>query len=377
MRHRPGLSGTGQEQPLIDDASPPCEARALSSRLVGGNMRKLWSVLPLSLIACAALAANAQAGVVTVGPQLTTGTFTTSGEEAIPYLVTNTALAEPGAQTVSPVTGVIVGWHLRAAEGIGFELYTLKPGRETTYTVTGASGGRSPATTGLESFPASLPINAGEAIGLMVPPDDKTGFGGPGSQVVFWEPALAVGATAAGTEVPSDAYAFNAEVQPAPTIGSLGTASGPTGGGTTVAIGGTDFAGVSAVKFGSTAASSYTVDSEGQITAISPAGSAGSVTVSVSTIAGTATSSQQFAYQAPPTSAPAPVPPTPTCTVPKLKGKSLKASKAKIKGANCKVGKITKKKGAKAATGKVVGQSKKPGTVLPEGSVVKVTLGKG
>jgi beta-lactam-binding protein with PASTA domain len=38
---------------------------------------------------------------------------------------------------------------------------------------------------------------------------------------------------------------------------------------------------------------------------------------------------------------------------------------------------VTKKKGAKGATGKVVGQSRKPGTVLPAGTVVKVTLGRG
>jgi beta-lactam-binding protein with PASTA domain len=67
----------------------------------------------------------------------------------------------------------------------------------------------------------------------------------------------------------------------------------------------------------------------------------------------------------------------PTCTVPKLEGKSLKASKKKIRGADCKVGKVSKKRGAKAGKGKVVGQSKKPGTVLPAGTVVKVTLGKG
>jgi beta-lactam-binding protein with PASTA domain len=38
---------------------------------------------------------------------------------------------------------------------------------------------------------------------------------------------------------------------------------------------------------------------------------------------------------------------------------------------------VTTNKGAKAATGKVVGQSRKPETALPAGTVVKVTLGKG
>jgi hypothetical protein len=116
-------------------------------------------------------------------------------------------------------------------------------------------------------------------------------------------------------------------------------------------------------------AASFTVDSEGQITAVSPDGAAGSVPITVTTIAGTATSSQQFTYQAPPAPAPAP-----TCTVPKLKGRSLKASKKKIKAADCKVGKVTKKKGAKGATGKVVKQSPKPDKVLPACSKVKVRL---
>jgi beta-lactam-binding protein with PASTA domain len=38
---------------------------------------------------------------------------------------------------------------------------------------------------------------------------------------------------------------------------------------------------------------------------------------------------------------------------------------------------MTKRNGVKIGTGKVVGQNRKPGTVLPAGSVVKVTLGKG
>jgi PASTA domain len=67
---------------------------------------------------------------------------------------------------------------------------------------------------------------------------------------------------------------------------------------------------------------------------------------------------------------------TRTCTVPKLKGRTLRASEKKIRGADCTVGKVTKKKGAEAKTGKVVGQSKKPGTVVAAGTAVRVTLAK-
>ena len=50
-------------------------------------------------------------------------------------------------------------------------------------------------------------------------------------------------------------------------------------GGTSVVITGTGFTGATAVKFGSTVASSYTVNSATQITATSPAGSAGTVDI--------------------------------------------------------------------------------------------------
>jgi PASTA domain-containing protein len=58
----------------------------------------------------------------------------------------------------------------------------------------------------------------------------------------------------------------------------------------------------------------------------------------------------------------------PTCTVPKLKNKSLKKAKKKLRAANCALG---KKKGHGK---KVKKQKPKPGTLLPAGSKVKVTL---
>jgi beta-lactam-binding protein with PASTA domain len=64
------------------------------------------------------------------------------------------------------------------------------------------------------------------------------------------------------------------------------------------------------------------------------------------------------------------------CIVPKLTGRSLKGSKRALRAAGCKVGEAIKSKGATAKTGKVVGQKVKPGTVLPAGSVIKVTLGQ-
>ena len=109
-------------------------------------------------------------------------------------------------------------------------------------------------------------------------------------------------------------------------------------------------------------ATAYTVGSEGEITATAPAGAVGKSDVTVTTVAGTSplVAADSFAYTA--------------CIVPKLKGKKLKAAKKSIKKADCRLGKVMKKKGATAKTGKIKTQNPKPGKVLAPGSKVGVTL---
>ena len=88
-----------------------------------------------------------------------------------------------------------------------------------------------------------------------------------------------------------------------PTITSVSPASGPTIGGTTVTLTGTNLTDATAVMFGATEATSYTVNSATQITAIAPAGSAGTIDVTVTTPGGTTTTSaaDQYTYHAAPT----------------------------------------------------------------------------
>jgi len=88
-----------------------------------------------------------------------------------------------------------------------------------------------------------------------------------------------------------------------PTVTAVSPTSGPTSGGTSVAITGTNFTGVSAVTFGGTAASGFTYNSATSITATAPAGTAGTVDVRVTTGGGTSaiTAADQFTYVATPT----------------------------------------------------------------------------
>ena len=96
--------------------------------------------------------------------------------------------------------------------------------------------------------------------------------------------------TAYGTAVAFGTFTY----VPVPTITTLAPTTGPEVGGTTGVITGSGFTGTTAVSFGGTAAT-FVVDSDTQITAVSPAG-VSAVTVSVTTIGGTATSVGTFTY---------------------------------------------------------------------------------
>ncbi len=86
-----------------------------------------------------------------------------------------------------------------------------------------------------------------------------------------------------------------------PTITAIAPSSGPTTGGTSVVITGTGFAGLSgtsAVSFGGTDAASYTVLSETQITAVTPAHDSGTlhVTVTADGVPSSNTSADVFTF---------------------------------------------------------------------------------
>jgi IPT/TIG domain len=86
-----------------------------------------------------------------------------------------------------------------------------------------------------------------------------------------------------------------------PTVTKLKPTAGPVAGGTTVTITGTNLTGASAVKFGSTAATSFTVNSATSITAQAPAEPVATVDVTVTTAGGTSAISSKDHYKFSPT----------------------------------------------------------------------------
>ncbi|HUY86767.1 MAG TPA: IPT/TIG domain-containing protein, partial [Acidimicrobiales bacterium] len=89
--------------------------------------------------------------------------------------------------------------------------------------------------------------------------------------------------TPQGTSPASGSVQFTYSVVPVPTVISISPTSGPTTGGTTVTITGTNFTGATAVDFGTMAATSFSVSSSTSITAVSPAARPGNLDVTVTT----------------------------------------------------------------------------------------------
>ena len=179
-------------------------------------------------------------------------------------------------------------------------------GSESVPTVTGLAPVAGPATGGTEvtitgtNFSSTTAVTFGAASAASFVVDSSTQIratapaGAPGSVDVR---VTNSGGQSANTA--ADDFTFVA----APAVTSVSPSSGPTGGGTAVTITGTNLSGASAVSFGGTPASSFTVDSATQITATAPARVPGTVAVRVTTVGGQSpdTAADDYTYVAAPT----------------------------------------------------------------------------
>lgn len=94
----------------------------------------------------------------------------------------------------------------------------------------------------------------------------------------------------------SATYTVTITADGTPTVTAISPASGSTDGGTSVTITGTEFTGTTDVTIGGTAVTSYTVVSDTQITAVTPAGSSGQASVLVTNGTGTNSANTLFRY---------------------------------------------------------------------------------
>ncbi|MEV0363741.1 beta strand repeat-containing protein [Nocardia fusca] len=153
-----------------------------------------------------------------------------------------------------------------------------------------ASGGNTVTITGT-GFTGPLTVRFGTTATIFTinSPTQITAIAPPGTGTVQ------VTVTGSGGTSNGVSYTYAA----VPSLTSLTPSSGPTAGGTTVILTGTGLSTASAVNFGGTPATSFTVNSATQITAVAPAGT-GTVQVTVTTAGGT-TNGLAYTYVAVPT----------------------------------------------------------------------------
>jgi serine/threonine protein kinase len=283
--------------------------------------------------------------VTTPGGTSTAGMFTYRSATASrppPPMITGISPASGAAAGGTSVT--ITGTNLSGASGVSFGgadgmitgdsgtriTVTSPPGKGTVTVTVAAPGGNvtagkfsykaassppptpRPAVTGIS--PASGPTAGGTSVtitGTNLSGATGVSFGGAGGSVTA-DSSTKITATApagsgtvnitvttkGGTSATTSADKFT-YVTPAPVVLGISPASGPTAGGTSVTITGTNLSGATEVSFGG-AGGSVTADSSTKITATAPAGS-GTVNITVTTPGGTSqtTSADKFTYVAP------------------------------------------------------------------------------
>ncbi|HEX7279606.1 MAG TPA: IPT/TIG domain-containing protein [Solirubrobacterales bacterium] len=329
---------------------------------------RLWTVA-VACVASALLlmaATSAQAAVISVGSVLPDG-FAPKKFERVETLF-NTALPEAGATLASPVSGAIVRWRVQGAVGGPFYLRVLRPNGKGAYEAAGKSAPATPTGPGLQTFETNLKIQAGDVIGIdPTNPTDEIGVkveAGASYASLFPTPfdgsLVAPSKTFSGEEIE-----LSAEVLPVPEVTSVAPSFGSVTGGTLLTITGKNFSNASAVKFGSTPAASFSVDSDTEITATAPKTvRPGKVDITVATLAGDNANTRfdDFVYRA--------------CVVPSIKNKTLKAAKRLLRNRGCKLGHVKKVEASAKKEGKVVKQSPRPGKILAPGARVRINLGE-
>jgi hypothetical protein len=157
-------------------------------------------------LAALSLGSSSTAGAtVTIGQTGTPTTTCASGNDRLQPTVTG-----GNAYVVPPtvVTGMITSWSTEASASAG-QMLTLKVFRPlggATYQVVGHDGPHTLTGGALNTFPASIPVKAGDVLGSSIPAAEATGcnFVVPGDSYLFHEAELAEGESGDFTNVQAD-----------------------------------------------------------------------------------------------------------------------------------------------------------------------------
>jgi hypothetical protein len=162
------------------------------------------------------------------------------------------------------------------------------------------AGGTSVSVTGTNFTGATaVDFGATAGTGLVVNSATSISITSPAGTSGTTVDVTVVGPDGTSATSPADKFTYEG----VPTVSGVSPNSGPTTGGTHVTVTGTNFTDASVVHFGTAAGTGLTVNSATSISITSPAGTAGTIDVTVTTPLGTSATAvaDEFTYVAPPT----------------------------------------------------------------------------
>jgi len=234
-----------------------------NSVIISGNNLLGSTAVSFGGVAATSFVVNSNTQITAVAPARPAGPITVAVTTAVGIVnATYTYFTPPTITSLTPLTGSTSGGTSVVITGANF------------VGITGVSFGGTSAT--------SFTVNST-------------------TQITASTPARALGIAQVQVTNPggSAASPSNFTYFAPPAISSITPSIGSNVGGTTVVITGTNLTGVTAVTFGAVAATSFIVNSATQITAITPVGTIGAVTVAVTTPGGSATGSFTYSVSAP------------------------------------------------------------------------------
>jgi hypothetical protein len=308
---------------LTNGKTYTCEVTADNAQGTGTASTASSSITPLGVpdapTSVSATAGNAQATVTWTAPSNTGGSAITG------YSVTG---APGGSCTTTGATSCVV---TGLTNGTAYTFQVVATNAQGDGTASTASNSVTPQ--GEPDAPTSVSATAGNAQATVTwtAPSNTggsaiTGYsvtGAPGGSCTTTGATSCVvtgltngtaytfqvvATNAQGTGAAASSNTVTPEAALAPAIFAVSPSTGPQAGGTAVTITGSNLTGASQVLFGQTPATSVTVNSANQITAVSPAHAGGAVDITVVTPAGQDVLELSYTYDAPPAVPGTPIP---------------------------------------------------------------------
>jgi hypothetical protein len=221
-----------------------------------------------------------------------------------PCTLAQTALPDASSVTPPGEGRIDAWWALGKGSTLHVKLRILHTVANGQFTAVGTSSDQTPTET-LTNFPADIAVQPGDLLGATMSGDGHSDIlesaSTMGANINVFSGPFPDGSTQSFTNQFPDRLEFGAEFVYRPVVTGVAAASGSTAGGDSIVITGNHLTDTTSVRFGTTEAPSFTIDSNTEITAVSPPDTAGQIDVTARGPGGASAtgSADRFTYVVP------------------------------------------------------------------------------